>query len=163
MQCIMQCNLAARPWAVAGLLGWMASLVTLPAEGAAISLSNRIATEGTIIIARGDGNVSVTETFLPIFTEFDEVLRIPTAAGRLVDSVRFDEPQSKLLIQKNILMRATTSQADLSFVDQTFFQVPEPMGGRFLSLGLLALAPFFRSPFFRSRAATIVFGPIVAS
>jgi hypothetical protein len=77
------------------------------------------------LFAQDGGSATVTETFLPLFKATDEVLRIPSG-GEVIDSIIFDVPQSDLVVQKNILMRATVSQVDLSFVDQTFSQVPEP-------------------------------------
>ena len=91
------------------------------------------------LIARDRGTATVTETFLPIFTASEEVLRIPTTDDQLVDSITFPRTERELLVQKNILMRATTSQVDMSFVDQSFSQVPEPGGIALLMLGLLAI------------------------
>jgi hypothetical protein len=96
------------------------------------------------IVARDGGDGSVTETFLPLFNLTDEVLRIPTSGDSLIDTIIFDEPQPSLLVQKNILMRATTSQVDLSFVDQIFMQIPEPAGASLLFAGLLGLLPLRR-------------------
>ena len=79
----------------------------------------------------------MTETFLPIFTASEEVLRIPTTDDQLVDSITFPRTERELLVQKNILMRAATSQVDMSFVDQTFRQVPEPHAMLLFGFGLL--------------------------
>ena len=89
------------------------------------------------LISRDGGTATVTETFLPIFAASDEVLRIPTTDDLLVDSVTFPRTERELLVQKNILMRATTSQVDMSFVDQTFRQVPEPHAILLFGFGLL--------------------------
>lgn len=97
------------------------------------------------IVARDGGSGTVTETFLPIFDLTDEVLRIPTSGDSLIDSIVFDEPQPTLLAQKNILMRATTSQVDLSFVDQTYSQIPEPASASLLIAGALGLLARRRS------------------
>jgi len=93
-------------------------------------------------IVENDGSGSVTETFLPIFDLTDEVLRIPTGDNRLSDGIMFPETvaYTELRVQKNILMIATgEDQVDMSFVDQSFAQVPEPTGVVLLMLGLFSI------------------------
>ena len=96
---------------------------------------------GANVISPNDGSGTITETFFPTFTGEDEFLRIPTEDGQWVDWIEFDGPVSSLQIQKNILFAAGPSgQVDMSFVDQTFEQVPEP--GTF-ALAILALCGLF--------------------
>jgi len=92
------------------------------------------------LVAHDGGTATITETFLPIFPSTAEVLRIPTPDGsELIDGIIFDEPVRELVAQKNILMVATTSQVDMSFVDQTFSQVPEPTGLGLAAMGFLGM------------------------
>lgn len=81
-----------------------------------------------------DGVGSITETFLP---EQTTALISVTSGVNLVDSVMFDAPVQTLNVQKDILLLAEGAPATLSFVDQSFPQVPEPTSGLLCSLGLL--------------------------
>jgi hypothetical protein len=57
------------------------------------------------------------------------------------DWVIFDEPVESLDVQKDILLNAgTSSGASISFIDQTFSQVPEPTTGLLTLWCLLGLA-----------------------
>ncbi len=80
------------------------------------------------------GFVAVTETFLPDAPDTISIYDIEPNGQVNSAWVYFDEPMKVLRVQKNILAFAgENSAATLSFVDQTFSQVPEPT-----SLGLLA-------------------------
>ena len=81
------------------------------------------------IVSPENSSGTITETFLPIFDSTDEILRIPTNDSRLNDSITFPETVQTMQVQKNILfIAAEGEQVDMSFVDQTFAQVPEPSG-----------------------------------
>lgn len=91
-------------------------------------------------IVENGGSGTITETFLPIFDMTDEILRIPTDDNRLTDSITFPETVSHMRVQKNILfIAADEGQVDMSFVDQTFPQVPEPTAITLLLCGLMGL------------------------
>lgn len=86
--------------------------------------------------AASPGIASITETFLPDFS----TTAMTIASGvNLSASSSFDAPVKKLNVQKDILLLAGTSPATLSFVDQTFPQVPEPSTGLLLAFGFLGL------------------------
>lgn len=96
------------------------------------------------VVSADGGTATVTESFLPSLSMTNDVLRVPTPDGLLVDSIVFDRPLRTLKVQKNILMSADTKQVDMSFVDQTFSQVPEPTTGWLGCLAVLALLPLIR-------------------
>ncbi|MDG2385302.1 MAG: hypothetical protein P8N76_26770 [Pirellulaceae bacterium] len=79
------------------------------------------------IVSPEGSSGTITETFLPIFDSTDEILRIPTNDSRLNAGIVFPETVQEMQVQKNILfIAAEGEQVDMSFVDQTFSQVPEP-------------------------------------
>jgi len=82
------------------------------------------------------GIASITETFLP---EFSTTIMTIASGVNLAASSEFAAPVKKLNVQKDILLLANNSPATLSFVDQTFPQVPEPATGLLLSFGVLGL------------------------
>lgn len=98
------------------------------------------------IVAKGTGTGTVTETFFPELTGVGDYLRIPSDDEQLVNWIHFDPPRTWLPVQKNILLRAVESQVDISFIDQTFGQVPEPAAVTWLAAGLLATAARRRRP-----------------
>ena len=83
------------------------------------------------------GSMSVTETFLPLGANGEFTMKIYDDQNvnppQLVDSVVFTTPVQSLNVQKDILGLAKISPSDpngpstvtMSFVDQTFSQVPE--------------------------------------
>lgn len=92
------------------------------------------------IVAKGTGTGTVTETFFPVLTGVNDYLRIPSDDEQLVNWIHFDPARTWLPVQKNILLRAVESQVDISFIDQTFGQIPEPMAVTWLALGFVACA-----------------------
>lgn len=84
------------------------------------------------------GVVSVTETFLPTFSGPTDIMDV-TSGINLADQITFSSPVTSLWVQKDILVYAGDSVATVSFVDQTFPQVPEPGSLAILSLGLVGL------------------------
>lgn len=86
--------------------------------------------------AASPGIATITETFLPEFS----TTAITIASGvNLSASAAFDAPVQRLNVQKDILLFAGESPATLSFVDQTFPQVPEPSTALLLTFGVLGL------------------------
>ncbi len=97
----------------------------------------------------GSGIVQVSETFIP--EEPDSAMSIhhvnPGNNIQLSDTVYFQGRYKFLYVQKDILALALTndgSAATLSFVDQTFSQVPEPATIVSLLLGLACTVCFAR-------------------
>jgi hypothetical protein len=102
------------------------------------------------------GSVSVTETFLPLGQNGEYTMEIyddenfPTP--KLTDTTTFLQGVTKLNVQKDILARAVAetapngNTATISFVDQTFGQIPVPEATTFtLAIaGVLSLAGFRR-------------------
>ena len=89
------------------------------------------------IVSSDGSSGSITETFLPIFDLTDEIVRIPTDDNRLNDWIMFPETVQEMQVQKNILfIAAEDGQVDMSFVDQTFTQVPEPSSIAFILCGV---------------------------
>ena len=86
--------------------------------------------------ASGNGIASITETFLP---DLNNVSLSITAGVNLEDTTMFAAPVQTLQVQKDILLLADDVPATLSFVDQTFPQVPEPSTALLLSFGVLGL------------------------
>lgn len=82
------------------------------------------------------GSISVTETFLPLGQNGEYTMEIYDDESqpnpKLMDSTTFLPPVTKLNVQKDILARAVADSAPngntatISFVDQTFGQVPVP-------------------------------------
>lgn len=85
------------------------------------------------------GFISVTETFSEASNTMSIYDIIP-GNSKLVDWTYFDQTFTELHVQKNILAYAGSDGvvATLSFVDQTFSQVPEP--GALVLLGIFGLA-----------------------
>ncbi len=91
----------------------------------------------------GVGFAGVVETFLPVFPDLQLQIFSDTGLGQ-VDWAFLDTPVASLPVQKDILLNAgTSSGATISFIDQTFSQVPEP-GTLVLLLGCLAGLTFRR-------------------
>jgi len=89
----------------------------------------------------GPGMASITETFLPANQEKLVVYDFGDGDDKLSDAVDFAETYKTLPIQKDIILHATgeTGAVTLSFVDQTFSQVPEPSSLALIALGLLSV------------------------
>ncbi len=94
---------------------------------------------GNVDLFGGEGLGSVTETFLPEFpskmlTIYDDGTNVD-----LTDWLDFDPPVAMLNVQKNIVLLARDGSvsATMSFVDQTFSQVPEPTTVTFLLLAAI--------------------------
>ena len=87
------------------------------------------------------GVALVAETFLP---EFPTTSMSVTSGINLVASTDFDAPVQVLNVQKDILLLGQSSPATLSFVDQTFPQVPEPATGFLFLAGLVGMLKFRR-------------------
>jgi hypothetical protein len=88
------------------------------------------------------GSISVVETFLPLGQNGEYTMKIfddESAGQKLTDWTYFDPPVKKLNVQKDILLIATAQSQTmtLSFVDQTFSQIPEATT---ISLALVGLA-----------------------
>lgn len=97
------------------------------------------------------GFVSVTETFLEGAPNNSmSIYDIDPGNTKLVDWTAFRKPTRVLHVQKDILAFANSrSAATLSFVDQTFSQVPEPGSMLLAGIGLIGLASTSRRKRFR--------------
>lgn len=83
-----------------------------------------------------NGSISVTETFLPLGQNGEYTMEIYDDENfpnpKLTDSTTFLPPVTKLNVQKDILARAVVgtggagNTATMSFVDQTYGQIPVP-------------------------------------
>ncbi|MFI4861872.1 MAG: PEP-CTERM sorting domain-containing protein [Phycisphaerales bacterium JB063] len=92
----------------------------------------------------GNGGSSfggITETFLTGNTSDSLSIFATQDSAVLADWVFFDTPTSTLSVQKNITLFADDDAVatTLSFVDQTFTQIPEPGSLALIGLGGLAL------------------------
>ena len=94
---------------------------------------------GNPAVIGGDGAVSVTETFLPIdSTTVMTISDISPGDGSLLAWAALDEDQRirTLHVQKDIFANAANEAlATISFIDQTFEQVPEPATVALMLLG----------------------------
>jgi hypothetical protein len=133
----------------------------LPGGGASDALItfNVTATDPELLISdahlaanvalQGGGLASVTETFLPLFNDVSLLVYDTPGGVLLTDDVVFDVPVRTLPVQKDILLFATGQWANfatMSFVDQTFSQVPDPNQNEVAepaTLGLAGLASLF--------------------
>lgn len=91
----------------------------------------------------GPGLASVTETFVPLFPTMSLLVYDTPGATLLTDSAVFDVPLRTLPVQKDILLFSTgvwPNFATLSFVDQTFSQIPDPNQGEIAEPATLSLA-----------------------
>ena len=90
---------------------------------------------GNPSVAGPGGFASVVETFVPVSNEVLEIFN--NGSTQLFDWVDFPAPFFRTLpVQKNILLSAGNSAgASISFIDQTFSQVPEPSTGLMVLLG----------------------------
>ena len=105
--------------------------------------------EGNPNLLGTTGSISVTETFLPLGQNDEFTMKIYDDEGqpvpKLVDNTIFTTPVQSLDVQKDILaiVPTTASSATMSFVDQTFSQIPEPASA-LLVLGGIAILGFAR-------------------
>ena len=84
----------------------------------------------------GDGFISVTESF----EGATDSLLLSVHETQTADSGDFEEPQMILMVEKNILAFATGRiWPTMSFVDQTFSQIPEPTTLVLGFVGIVAL------------------------
>lgn len=92
------------------------------------------------VVAPSGGLGSVAESFLPDITDPDDVLYVASDTT-LSDTVTFMSPQKSFMVQKNILLTATPDggHVTMSFVDQTFEQIPEPSSIVLLASSVLGL------------------------
>jgi|GEM_PF-1060278 len=91
------------------------------------------------------GSASVVETFLEDIADVSlGVFDIKPGSKLLMDSVEFPQHYQSLNVQKDILLSAATlgTLATVSFIDQTFTQVPEPAGLILLMTGLCGVLAF---------------------
>jgi len=95
------------------------------------------------------GSMSVFETFLPLGAQGQNTMKIyddQNLGTKLIDNTIFTTPVKSLNVQKDILGLAkvnpnspeTPQTVTLSFVDQTFSQVPEPAAALILLSGVAA-------------------------
>jgi hypothetical protein len=93
-------------------------------------------------VINGTGLASVTETFIPDVID-DKLVVFDFGDGddKLLDSTIFASTFTKLRVQKDIILHATGDNAavTMSFVDQTFPQVPEPASLAMALFGILGL------------------------
>lgn len=91
------------------------------------------------------GSVSVTETFLPLGANGEYTMQIfddeqQPDSPQLTDSTVFAVPVKSLNVQKDILIHAGNQSGTLSFVDQTFSQIPEATTFTLAFVGLVTWA-----------------------
>lgn len=103
----------------------------VPGSGKLISGANLA---GNPDVIGGNGLASVTETFLPTLPMDTLTIFNNGVIADLAASIEFGQPVSTLQVQKNIIMFAGQDSvaAVMSFVDQTFPQIPEPACGTML-------------------------------
>ncbi|MEM9414179.1 MAG: PEP-CTERM sorting domain-containing protein [Planctomycetota bacterium] len=99
---------------------------------------------GNLDVLGGSGGSSfggITETFLSANVSDDLSIFATEDTSVLADWVTFDTPVTTLRVQKNITLFADDDAVatTLSFVDQSFSQIPEPGSLALLGLGGLAL------------------------
>jgi hypothetical protein len=116
--------------------------VTATAEGKLISDAHLA---GNPNLLGTTGSVSVTETFLPLGAGGEYTMEIyddeqNPDAPKLVDSTVFAVPVKSLNVQKDILIHAGNQSATLSFVDQSFSQIPEATTVTMALIGLVSWA-----------------------
>ena len=81
---------------------------------------------GNPALLGGTGSASITETFLPDSPLSMTIFNNGGGNEKLMDAVDFPLPGFRELhVQKDILLFAGTAPVTVSFVDQTFSQVPE--------------------------------------
>ena len=95
------------------------------------------------------GSISVTETFLPLGASGEYTMDIfddESVGQKLTDQVFFTPPVRKLNVQKDILVIATplSQTVTMSFVNQTFSQIPEASTLSLSMIGLVSLAGLLR-------------------
>jgi hypothetical protein len=98
-------------------------------------------------VFNGPGLGNVVETFAPN-VEDDHLVVYDFGNGDidLVDSITFSQTFKTLPVQKDIILHAEgeTGAVTMSFIDQTFAQVPEPSGMLLALGGILGLSAFRR-------------------
>jgi hypothetical protein len=98
-------------------------------------------------VFNGPGMASVTETFLPLVTD-DKLVVYDFGGGddKLLDQITFGQVYQTLPVQKDIILHATgnTGAVTMSFLDQTFSQIPEPSSLVLALGGLLGLTSLRR-------------------
>jgi len=108
------------------------------APGSNLAISDVTMSANPAVFA-GPGLASVTETFLPAITD-DKLVVYDFGGGndKLLDHIEFAQTYTTLPVQKDIILHATgdTGAVTMSFLDQTFSQVPEP-SSLLLALGSL--------------------------
>jgi hypothetical protein len=131
-------------------VGGSDALITYDVTAGAGFLISDAHLQGNPVLLGNVGSISVTETFLPLgplgqftMTIFDD----ENSAAKLVDEVIFTTPVKTLNVQKDIqaIAVAGTQSVVLSFVDQTFSQIPEPTTCLLLMVGGLSGMAFIRN------------------
>lgn len=128
------------------------SLLTykVTADGPGLLISDAIL-RANLAVFGGAGIASVTESFANVPNEQLTIFHNGNTLQQ-VDSHVFAQPVKSLFVEKNILLLAGTpdpgvsngSGATVSFIDQTFSQIPEPSGLFMLVVGSICLVRCLR-------------------
>jgi hypothetical protein len=135
-----------------GAVGGSDALITYTVTAGAGNLISDAHLQGNPTRLGQLGSMSVTETFLPLGANGQFTMKIyddqNVTPPKLVDSTVFTTPVKSLTVQKDILGLAKVNPnspelpqtVTLSFVDQTFSQVPEPASALLVFASIAGLA-----------------------
>jgi MYXO-CTERM domain-containing protein len=117
--------------------------VSVPVASGLLISGAKLSSNPAVFAGDPSSLASVTETFIPTIIDNKLVVYdFGEGDDKLLDQITFAQGYATLPVQKDIILHAIgdTGAVTMSFVDQTFAQVPEPSGLLLALAGLLGLA-----------------------
>lgn len=121
--------------------------VSTPVDSGLLINGAKLSSNPAVFAGDPSSLASVTETFIPTIIDNKLVVYdFGEGDDKLLDQMTFAQGYATLPVQKDIILHAIgdTGAVTMSFVDQTFSQIPEPSSLVLAALGFLGLGALRR-------------------